>query len=100
MTGQKILEPSQMTVSVTVVQAGKPDIILKCPGMLLIFISLGLLEFFWSLFYLGYSVSLNSYLQNGDLDRDSQWRLTWSADLIHLVDIFCNHNYSSSSYKW
>ena len=61
MTGQKILEPSQMTVSVTVVQAGKPDIILKCPGMFLISITFQLLEFFLSPILIGSSVSLNSF---------------------------------------
>lgn len=32
MVGSKVLEPSEVTVSVTVVQAGKPEIILQCPG--------------------------------------------------------------------
>ena len=32
LTGGKMPEPSDMTVTVTVVQDGKPDIILNCPG--------------------------------------------------------------------
>ena len=32
LTGGKMPEPGEMTVTVTVVQAGKSDIELKCPG--------------------------------------------------------------------
>jgi hypothetical protein len=30
--GRKMLEPSERIVTVTVVQAGLPDVILQCPG--------------------------------------------------------------------
>lgn len=32
MMGRKMPEPSELTVTVTVVQEGKPEIVLQCPG--------------------------------------------------------------------
>ena len=31
--GRAVLDPAEMTVSVTVVQDGKKDVVLQCPGM-------------------------------------------------------------------
>ena len=31
--GRAVLDPADMTVSVTVVQDGKKDVVLQCPGM-------------------------------------------------------------------
>ena len=43
MMGRKMPEPSELEVTVTVVQEDKPVIVLKCPG------ELPLLDFDWSL---------------------------------------------------